>query len=769
MKVRKEDFFFVLFCIITATVFALYRCINGDFAAYNGDFQNYNIFRRLLDGQVQYRDFTNYLGTGFVLVNLPFVCVFRSFGESVFITHFTTSILYSFILCISFYTIWKDRKKAYIISSLTAITAFVVLHADFHSTFYYQHIYDVFNFEEQGVSMRTTRAFLPFMLVGVFYLAKYKIKQENVILHIFYSNKCVMLVCLLLGMLTIWSNDYGYSCVICFFAIMVIVYIFRKETGIIKSISRLCIAVLSTFIGMTLSIMVITHGSISDYITVNQGIMEDQFWYFGNYYGKYYTFWDIFSDGKYVVMTFAFFLHAFIFLGVVVRNRIDDDSICRLFLHSVCFGASVIYVLGSGAHSYVSLEVITYILGIGLIGKIVKKLEESYLLVRKVKNRITGIRCKIEEGRFTLYIFGMLLLYCISVNIFRTSASYTNKEEVAGLNINSALGQGLDECAEDISDGTIFSTYAGGVEAINGTFQPSGIDYIIHVLGETQRKHYLTSFTQDECEYVSTLKNEYTPDEYWLLRVNWFFYRELYMYYTPVKETSYSVIWEKAENINTVDTEAYVEWEYLDESRCRIDVTLPDYTEGAYADLLIKYDTAWTDDRLKNGGIRKALCVEDGGEQYNNYYLNHQLTNTCYHLKEQTEGFAIPIYVKDGKGFAYISSYPLSCTKIDKIDISVRNIIEVPEYPLHVTNYTLYDGQTVRDGVDSSGTLLKFDSTQFNVNVLENAIQLKAGDETGDISSIWRDGNYIYVLLQNPITRDKFIYPNKIEVIRKNK
>ena len=36
----------------------------SDFLAINGDFQNYNVLRRFLDGQVPYRDFTNYLGMG---------------------------------------------------------------------------------------------------------------------------------------------------------------------------------------------------------------------------------------------------------------------------------------------------------------------------------------------------------------------------------------------------------------------------------------------------------------------------------------------------------------------------------------------------------------------------------------------------------------------------------------------------------------------------------------------------------------------------------
>lgn len=774
MKIKKEDVFFIIFCVMTAVIFALYRCINSDFAPYNGDFQNYNIFRRLLDGQVQYRDFTNYLGTGIVLVNLPFLWLFRSFGACVFITHFTTSMLYSFILCISFYTIFQDRKRAYMTSSITAITAFVVLRAGINGKFYFQYIYGVLNFEEQGVSMRTTRAFLPFMLVGIFYFIKYKIKRENVFMHIFCSNKWIVGVYLLLGMLTVWSNDYGYSCVFCLFMIMMIINVFGKSTKVMTGVARCCIAIFSVMIGMALSITIITQGSIAEYIAVNKGIMEDQFWYFGNYYGKYYTAADIFSDRKYAVFTVFFVLHAFCFLGRTVKRRVTDDDICSLFLHSVSYGASLIYVLGSGAHSYVPLQLVTYILGIGLAGRLLKDISVYIGINRSVKFRAVFERVdkvlhalsKTGVSKFTLYVFIMLSFYCVSANVFRTHDLLRNKEEVKGLKIHSVIGKGLDECAEDIADGTVFSTYAGGLEAINGTFQPSGIDYIIHVLGDEQREKYLDSFVKGQYPYATTLKNEYTPDEYWLLRVNWFFYRELYMHYKPAKETAYSVIWERTEEENRIDTEVKVNLEPVNDSKYRIDVELPDCEDGVYVDLLLEYDTVWTENRLKAGGIRKAVCVEDGGEQYNNYYINGQLTNTCYHLKEETEGFSIPICVKDGKGYAYLSSYPLSCTKIENMDVTVQSVIKMPEFPLHTTNYTIYDARTADDSVDQSGVLLKFDSTQYNTFMLEGIAQIMSEHETAHVSKVWRDGNYIFVLVESPIKRNDFIYPNTITALK---
>lgn len=770
-RIEKEDILFILFCVLTAVIFASYRCVNGDFAAYNGDFQNYNIFRRLLDGQVSYRDFTNYLGSGVVFVNLPLVFFFRSFGASVFITHFTTSVLYSLILCVLFYTVCHDKKKAYIFANLVSIAAFVLLHFESYGAFYYQYIYDLVYFEEQGVSMRTTRAFLPFMLVGIFFLVKALTGRKRIIQRCFRSPKQLATVFVVMGMLTIWSNDYGYSCVICLFLIFLIVNLCCEKMHILRRVFLIVTAVSCIAVGAALSIVIITHGNIADYISVNAGIADYQFWYYGNYYGKYLTVFDIFSDRKYIFMTVFFIAHGIWFLIRAIRHKIGDYSICRLFLHSVCYSASVIYVLGSGAHGYAGAELVTDFFFIGLVVSFVPmvaayikkqvrgKLKSAFKVVEKTVN--SAVR---DFGRYSMasYIFAMLLLYTFAANIIRSDIIYDGKERVEGLHIDSVIGAGLDECAANLADGEIFSTYAGALETINGVFQPTGIDYIIHVLGNRQREKYLDTFVNGNYKYASTLKCEYTPDEYWLTRINWFFYRKLYADYKPTAETAYSIIWSKSEHTNVLDTDVILNKQYISDATYKIDVELPGYTEkGAYVDLLIRYKTEWTKNRLKNGGLRKVVCVEDGGEQYCIYRDN---LNACYYLDEYSQKLTIPVYVRNGKGYVFLSSYPLSCTKLEDIDVEAVTVIREPEYFLHVTNYTLICPTIARDGVNAEGTILKFDNTEYNTTALIDAEKLRAGNEVGVIENIWKEGNYIYVLLSEPIQREHFLYPNRIEI-----
>ena len=766
-KIDQYDILFVAICMFTACIFALYRYACGDFVAYDGDFQNYNIFRRLLNGQVQYKDFMNYLGNGIVFVNYPLISLFDSFGESVFITNFTTSIVYSLIVYISLYTMSLDRKRAYMVTGIISIGAFVMLHIGLNGEFYYKYVYDVLFFEEIGHSMRTTRAFLPFMLVGLFYIIRFAEKKDNILMNCLCSKRKTAIMFFLLGILTIWSNDFGYSCVISLFAILILVNIFGNNFSIKHRVYVYIVALGSAVLGALLSITIITHGNFKEYFGANLGVTKYQFWYYGNIYGKFLTIFDFFEDRRFAILTISFFVHVVCFIIGTIKKTINDISICKLFIHSTCFGAAFIYAIGSGQSNYTALELITYI---GVISYIVifvrrifidKKRRDSKLLF---KNSLFTIRDIFSKQAVVWFSFAMLLLYCISINVIKNNISYRNKGYVAGLDTYSEIGRGLDEYAETVSDSLIFSTYAGALETINNVYQPSGVDYIIHVLGDEQRERYLSDFKQGEYKYVQTLKNEYTLWEYWASRANWFFYRELYMNYRPTQETNYSVIWEKAEKNNEIDSDVQIEWKYINESTCRVDITLPDYQGGAYVDLSLKYDTEWTQNRLKEGGLRKLLCVQDGGEQYNAYG-----SNGCYYLNEQSEECFIPVHVRDGKGYVYFSSYPLSCTKLENVSVLACSVIKEPDFTLHVTNYTDISRQISNDGVDRTGKLLKFDNTEFNTTQLLDAKKIESNNEQGVIDQVWKAGDYIYVSLQNEINRDNFIYPNDIEVIEREK
>ena len=73
-----------------------------DYVSVNGDFQSYNVFRRILAGQTPYVDFANYVGMAPVVLNLPLVALNNSFANSLFVTNFTAALLFSVTVLLVF-------------------------------------------------------------------------------------------------------------------------------------------------------------------------------------------------------------------------------------------------------------------------------------------------------------------------------------------------------------------------------------------------------------------------------------------------------------------------------------------------------------------------------------------------------------------------------------------------------------------------------------------------------------------------------------------
>lgn len=72
----------VIFNIIIMLCICAIHCLNAghyvDFFPINGNFQNYNPVRRLLDGQIPYRDFQDYLGMGHLYIGSFVTRIFGS-------------------------------------------------------------------------------------------------------------------------------------------------------------------------------------------------------------------------------------------------------------------------------------------------------------------------------------------------------------------------------------------------------------------------------------------------------------------------------------------------------------------------------------------------------------------------------------------------------------------------------------------------------------------------------------------------------------------
>ena len=90
----------------------------------------------------------------------------------------------------------------------------------------------------------------------------------------------------------------------------------------------------------------------------------------------------------------------------------------------------------------------------------------------------------------------------------------------------------------------VWSTYAGWLEARNGLFHPS-FDYVIHALGEENRRAYVDRFRAVQPPLVQTVRPSYTQYEAWIENYDWAFYDELLDWYRVASITPWSIFWER--------------------------------------------------------------------------------------------------------------------------------------------------------------------------------------------------------------------------------
>jgi len=98
---------------------------------------------------------------------------------------------------------------------------------------------------------------------------------------------------------------------------------------------------------------------------------------------------------------------------------------------------------------------------------------------------------------------------------------------------------------------TLWSTYAGLLEARNGLFHPT-VDYIIHALGPENRAKYVADFQRVKPRLVQTVSPTYTQYETWLEDTSWDFYIELLTHYEVVATTPWSLFWERSADSSVV-------------------------------------------------------------------------------------------------------------------------------------------------------------------------------------------------------------------------
>jgi len=628
-----------ILCIATvALIMGLERIRVIDYSPLNGDWQNYNPIRRVLDGQIPFVNFVPYLGLGEIALNIIPLAFNNTFAMSLFITTFNTAVCFFLLSLTIFYLTTKNIRIAMVFSAFSPILLQI---------YNIQGLLFVNVFEKELLhlenSARTQRCILPFMLALLLVLVM-RLKHKNVIDFI-SDKKSTAIIGAICGFFILWSNDYGFcsagSAGLSLF--LCLLYTRSKFKDIIIS---LLIFTASVLTGLLIASMLFTLGHPLAYLNISSGIAKYQYWYFNAT--------KISHISELIDIIFPFYIPVPIVYLVIFykfkKRTISNEDILLFFVITAVLAATLLYGFGAGGmmNTLLLYTAITVILV-----WIIKPLLRLFQNILKPTSNIL----------LSLLLF-MYILSCIkAINNKATTPSIPYVSELGGY---THFGNSLYSAKEFLGNEKVFATYASALENITGQFQPTGTDYIIHVLGDKQRENYLNIFLKGNYRFAQTFRGDYTNWEKWIERANWFFYRELLNKYTPVMLTDYSVIWESCDfprmflpdNIETTINNTY-------DNACELLIDIKDNID-CIADVEIEYLSSYNSIfKYRINTFRKYLLAYDENMLYEPPVgaINEGL-GFSWGIPDDKTSYYVPVVIKNGKGQLTLLSNPSESTTV---------------------------------------------------------------------------------------------------------
>lgn len=714
-------------------IIGLKAIISSDYVPINGAFQNYNVWRRNIEGQLPYKDFTVYLGVGHLFIGSFFTWLFGgNFTSSIFASHFITfQIGMLFILLIS-YCIHKDIKRALFTTLILLISCTFIL-KDFLISFSQELNIAISSFMYPGNSARIIRSgVIPICSLLIIKLIRgLKSKDEDKLYYMtsFFS-----------GLSIIYSNDVGIASYISLTFIVLLTtiqnkFIFKKVIG------RLFLHFLLSFFGFILGLLIFTKGNVLYWIEFTLGAGSYQRWYFNS--DKIFYFSEIIGTkwiyfGLLMLLYYLYLSFKFSKCEKDCEKYLFNNVLIYIILTSIINSLFYRVVSGGNSNELLFLCLFTIII--------------TYLF------EYTYSKFKVFNLRLEMPI---ILLSCIiiSINYFQTINTPHQGKYVSELGgYLNQYADSLEEAKIYIGDEKIFSTYASALEVMTNQYQPTGTDYIIHVLGDEARKKYIDNFNNGDYKFVQTIKSEFSGWEYWIRNSNWFFYRELLKKYEPTFATDYSLIWEKSENNNIVNDEVNIELKQLENNKymviCRTEKAI-----DAIADLEISYVSKRSESFFKSGLVNHYTFVTDFAAEYNvkTPIVNHFIPNNAI-------DYNIPVTLTNGQGHIVIESLPKDKTTLTINNIQVVNLINNP-FDTYIETSSLVD-ENWDKGISKSLQVLLFKNEKNMLNNLKEGHSIESNSEILEIKSIDYDENWIRVEVTPILKIENFQSPTQIKIIK---
>jgi hypothetical protein len=562
------------------------------------------------------------------------------------------------------------------------------------------------------------------------------------------SIKSTIFLAILSGFSIIWSNDGGIATFISISLLFFILMIKEFKTNIKEIIIRLGIYGIVSLSSFIIICIVVTLGNPMSYINQTLAASQFQKWYYGDIISKSNTSIseiDLSFDSILLFIILLFNIYR------MLKEKDNKKSILYFSLNIMILSSIIsayLYQIISGGISKDFLDIVLIICIFGYFIRIVlfiwKKCIERFLIDRK---EIIGLLIKTVV---VIYVFLFILLFIVQTSNIKqiTQRDIYYIEELDGFfpEYHKSIRIALDRT----KDKKVFSTYASALEVAKGQFQPTGSDYIIHVLGDENRENYINTFLNSDFDYVCTVDRDFNAFREWCISANWWFYRLLYRDYKPSFVTDYNVFFEKDESKEKNNQEYEFSCNKNEDYEYEITVKTNNNYCGI-ADIKICYSSYFLKSFFETGVYNRYVCVEDLSAQKIRSKIDEEKNAIIdYCLPLNSDEYYIPVRIINGEGKIKISSYPYYETGIEIKSIEVIDILDA--------DYKYCDAF----GGDENRLYVK--NTNLNQMILNNAKSIKMNDNTANIIEIQIKNDDIILYLDSDATC--FKYPDVFEVIK---
>lgn len=652
--------FLLVILVGLAAVHGLDASFDSSYEIMNGDFQNYNPVRHLLAGQVPYRDFTVYLGPGELYsVGALLLVLGNNFGNSVFASNFCTWFYFELlVLAICLVVLGRGRRAAVVCPALCAGFLLVAqgvpvpLSTQVRSLIEYA--------ASNGNSARMIRgAALPlavlFVLLGLWLFDRGRRSGRGRMVPPW------ALVPAVAGFLVPWSNDMGAAMYLSV-ALGYGLFLLRQYGTAWKQVLlRVGQYILISCVALGVSVLLISYGHPIAWLQQARGISSFQVWYYGtSAQGKLCYLTDYIPQPAGAVCL----VMAVLFAVGIFRCRTARSAVLAAAGFALCLGMPVwnlLYCILSGAREGGPVGGARALLAV-LVPLFV--LRALLVLARRLLEGHT------KPARFVvLGVRGLCaLLACVVLAVGLAGQVKSRLGGHGDLTYVPELGGWFGDQADKLAteksmnEGkTLFGTYSSALEAMTGQLQPTGVDYIIHAMGDRLRLHYLTTFQNGTFDRVVTPSAKVAMSEYWSRNANWWFYRELYRWWTPVTNTYNSggmhMFWERTGVCNDLAQPCTVDLAQ-DGKTVTLTVTTDDPTFCGVADVTLNYTFTVDSGFALRGGLHSFLFCTPVTENQLCEAAGRDPDQGNFFLPTDRGTYNVPVTISDGTGVITLEALP---------------------------------------------------------------------------------------------------------------